>query len=274
MDSTADATLIGAGDVGVCGTGNDRATGDLIENTPGAVFMAGDGAYPNGTPRDFANCYDPVWGKFKDRTYPVAGNHEWKTTGAGGYFGYFGEQAGSPTKDWYSIDLGAWQIVVLDSACVRVGGCGSDSPQGRWLVQYLAGLDPSRCLMAIWHHPRWASFGNHGDDDRTSFYWETLYAAGAEVVVNAHEHFYERLEPLDPTGLPDPATGIREFVVGTGGTTLTDITRVRPYSVVRDTETHGVIKFTLQPNSYEWEFLPVEGKTFTDQGSAECHGAA
>jgi hypothetical protein len=263
--------FVGAGDVGVCDSDWDSKTGALIEPIPGTVFMLGDGAYDNGTVQEFADCYGRAWGSFRDRTYPVAGNHEWYTEKAGGYFGYFGERAGSPTRDWYSMDLAGWHIIFLDSECGHVDGCGQESAQGKWLAADLAKTDPAACVMALWHHPRWSS-GHHGNDPRTEYFWRLLYANGADVVLNGHEHLYERYVPIDPNGAPDRKAGLTEFIVGTGGAPLRRIVKLNPTSAVHDSKTHGVLRLTLHADSYDWAFVPVAGSSFTDSGTGQCHG--
>ena len=202
---TTDAVLVGAGDIATCGGDADSATAALIEGIPGAVFTAGDNAYENGSVKDFRDCYDPTWGAFKDRTRPSAGNHDWQTKDLGGYLGYFGEAAAPNGTSWYSYDLGAWHVIVLDSDCSNVDGCGADSPQGRWLAADLK-ASTSLCTLAIWHHPRFSS-GFHGNDGSVEPFWRALYAAGADLIVNGHDHDYERFAPQDPTGHEDRGAG-------------------------------------------------------------------
>ena len=233
------------------------------------MFTAGDDAYPNGSAAQFDDCYDPSWGRFRDRTYPVPGNHEWETEDLAGYLGYFGERAAPDGTSWYSVDLGAWHVVVLDSECGKVGGCDATSPQGRWLAADLASAD-TRCTLAIWHKPRWSS-GEHGSDDDVAPFWDALYAAGADLVVNGHDHDYERFAPQDPDASEDRERGIREFVVGTGGAELRAF-RPRPAanSELRVSGFNGVLQLTLHPESYEWRFIPTAGD-ISDSGSSRCH---
>ena len=199
---------------------------------------------------------------------PVAGNHDWLTKGLAGYRGYFGEKAGPADASWYSFDLGAWHVIVLDSDCVFVGGCLPASPQGVWLDSDLK-ASTAECTMAIWHHPRFSS-GEHGNDASVWPFWDTLYRAKADVVVNGHDHDYERFGPQDPAGREDQAAGIREFVVGTGGAGLRDFPTVAAHSEVRIASTFGVIRFVLHPTSYEWSFLATSGAV-ADSGSGSCH---
>ncbi len=268
---TGDPVMVGAGDIASCQSSGDEATAKLIERMPNAtVFTLGDDVYEDGTPAEFADCYDPSWGRFKARTMPSVGNHEYQTAGASGYYDYFGSAAGDPGKGYYSYDLGGWHVVSLNSMCGKVGGCGASSPMVRWLKTDLAD-HPTSCTLAYFHHPLFSSGSEHGNDPRMRPSWKALYAAGAEVVLNGHGHHYERFAPQTPDGEADPSQGIREFVVGTGGNSLHAFLPPKPNSQVRDVDTYGVIKLTLHPDSYEWRFVPVAGKTFTDSGTDQCH---
>jgi acid phosphatase type 7 len=268
---TGDPLLVGAGDIASCASSGDEATAKLIDRMPNAtVFTLGDNVYEDGTAFEFADCYDPSWGRFKARTNPAVGNHEYQTPDATGYYYYFGSAAGDPKKGYYSYDLGAWHIISLNSMCGKVRGCGATSPMGSWLKKDLTS-HPARCTLAYFHHPLFSSGSEHGNDPRMRPIWEVLYAADAEVVINGHDHDYERFAPQTPVGVRDPAQGIREFVVGTGGDSLYAFLPPKPNSQVRNVDTYGVLKLTLHPGSYEWEFVPVAGKTFTDSGSGECH---
>jgi hypothetical protein len=261
------AVLAGAGDIATCEAVADDRTADLLDGIPGTVFTAGDNAYPDGAARDFASCYDPTWGRYKDRTRPAIGNHELEADPtAGPYFAYFGEGAGAPGRAWYAYDLGAWRITVLDSNCLD-DGCAAGSPQATWLQDELA-THPTICRAAIWHHPRFSS-GEHGSDERTAALWAMLAGAGTDLVIAGHDHDYERFEPLraDGTRAPD---GIRSFVVGTGGAPLRAFDDVAPGSEVRQSDSHGVLRLALQPDRYDWAFIPIAGDTFTDTGSAAC----
>jgi Calcineurin-like phosphoesterase len=268
---SGDPVLIGAGDIASCNSTGDEATAKLLDSIPGTIFLAGDDAYDSGTAQQFADCYDPSWGRFKDRTRPAVGNHEYITRKAQPYFDYFGTAAGDPTKGYYSYELGKWHIVVINSNCSQVAGCGAGSPQEQWLRDDLR-AHPADCTLAYWHHPRFSS-GEHGDTVAMQPIWQALYDAGAELVINGHDHDYERFAPQDPTGVADPARGIREFVVGTGGKNYYPLSAPVANSEVRNAFTFGVIKFTLHPTSYDWEFIPEAGKTFTDAGHGVCHSA-
>ena len=268
----SDPVLVGAGDIASCDDlAGAEATSKLIDEIPGTVFAAGDLAYPDGSAQDFANCYGPTWGRFKDRTRPTPGNHEYHSGGASTYATYFGTAAGDPKKAYYSYDLGAWHVIVLNSECAEVGGCDASSPQGQWLKQDLA-LHSTACTLAYFHKPLFSSGAKHGNDPDMKPFWQTLYAAGADVVINGHDHHYERFAPQDPDGHADMQRGIREFVVGTGGKnshrTFAD---PKANSEVRQADTFGVLKLTLHASSYDWEFVPEAGKSFKDSGAGTCH---
>jgi VCBS repeat-containing protein len=257
--------LVGAGDIANDGQ-HDEATATLLETLPGTVVTLGDNAYPNGTVDDFSNYYDPTWGRHIARTKPATGNHEYDTGTAAAYFDYFGAVAGDPSQGYYSFDKAGWHIIVLNSECSEVGGCGVTDPQGQWLQTDLA-ANPSACTLAIWHKPLFSSgFGSSAGQD----FWTLLYQAEADVILNGHDHNYERFAPQDPNGVADP-NGIREFVVGTGGAGHTAFNSpLAQNSVIRNNTDWGVLKLTLHPTSYDWEFIPIAGDTFTDSGSAIC----
>jgi hypothetical protein len=268
VSPAADAVLVGAGDIADCGLDDDSATAALVDSIAGSVFTAGDNAYPDGTVAQFRDCYGPTWGRFLARTRPAAGNHDWVTKDLAGYLGYFGAAAAPNGKSWYSYDLGAWHVVVLDSDCSSVGGCAADSAQGRWLAADLR-ASTARCTLAIWHQPRFSS-GEHGNDTEVAPFWQTLYDAGADVVINGHDHDYERFAPQDPNGRPDATRGIREFVVGTGGAALRPFPTTAANSELRVAVAHGVIRLVLHAASYDWTFLSSSG-TFGDAGHGTCH---
>ncbi len=265
----ATVTLVGAGDIAGCTWDRDEATASLLDNIPGTVFTAGDNAYPSGHLTQFQNCYDPTWGRHKARTRPSPGNHDYRTSGASGYYQYFGAAAGPSGRGYYSYNLGDWHIVVLNSMCEQIGGCSESSPQAQFLRNDLA-ANPRRCTLAYWHHPVFTS-GEHGNDPKMGPAFQILYDNNAELVINGHDHDYERFAPQTPSGTADPAQGIREIVVGTGGAALRPFTTIRPNSQVRNANTHGVLKLTLTANSYSWQFVPVAGQSFTDSGTTSCH---
>lgn len=258
---TADPVLVGAGDISKCTSTGDSKTAALLAAIPGTVFTTGDNVYPTGTLSQFQSCYDPTWGAFKSRTRPSPGNHDYETTGASGYYTYFGSLAGAADKGYYAYDLGAWRIYALNSNCWAVGGCGVNSAQTKWLKSDLA-ANPRRCVLAYWHHPLFSS-GEHGNYSRSRAFWDVLYAAHADVVINGHDHDYERFGRQTPSGAAS-ANGIREFVVGTGGAELRPFRSIKPRSLVRNASTFGVLKLTLHATSYDWKFVPQAGKTFTD----------
>ena len=266
----SDPVLVGAGDIANCTLTQDEATATVLDGIPGTVFTAGDNAYPNGTAADFRDCYGPTWGRHKARTMPVIGNHEYGVVGAAAYFAYFGPAAGDPAKGYYSFDIGAWHAVVLNSNCTIVS-CAAGSAQDTWLRADLA-AHPTTCTIAIFHHPRFSS-GSHGSDSTVQPFWTALYAAGVELIVNGHEHDYERFAPQTPTGAADPTLGIRQFVVGTGGTSLRAFVTTAANSEVKNATSWGVLKLTLHASSYDFAFVPIAGQSFTDTGSASCHGA-
>ncbi|MBZ5541388.1 MAG: metallophosphoesterase [Acidobacteriia bacterium] len=250
------------------------ATAKLIAMIPGTVFTAGDLAYGNGSAEDFTVCYERTWGRFKERTRPALGNHEYKAGGAAPYFAYWGPVAGPAGKGYYSYKLGAWHIVVLNTNCDQpgVGGCAAGSPQEQWLRKDLA-EHPAACILAYGHHALFSSgfFPSHAIHPELRPLWQALYEAHAEIVLAGHEHSYERFAPQNPQGRADPQGGIREFVVGTGGRSHTPLGRPTKNSEVRNADTFGVLKLTLAQGRYTWEFLPEEGQTFRDSGSGTCH---
>jgi hypothetical protein len=267
--------LVGAGDIASCKSPEGaRVTAKLIEQIPGTVFAAGDLAYESGSPDDFEFCYGPTWGRFKDRTKPALGNHEYVNPTAHGYFEYWGAQAGPPGKGYYSYDLGAWHVVVLNTNCYaqNLGGCAAGSPQETWLTHDLA-AHPHACILAYGHHALFSSglFKSHAVHPELKQFWKDLYAAHADLILAGHEHSYERFTPQDPEGHADPEHGIREIVVGTGGRSHDLLGFAMPNSELREWDTYGVLKLTLSPGKYAWEFIPEEGKTFHDSGSGVCH---
>jgi 3',5'-cyclic AMP phosphodiesterase CpdA len=261
--------LVGAGDIAGCSSEGDEATAALLDGIDGTVFTVGDNVYESGTDAEFEECYQPSWGRHKARTYPSPGNHEYYTANASGYFHYFGAAAGEPGEGYYSYDLGEWHVVALNGMCENVGRCEADSPMVRWLEEDLS-ANPKTCTLAYWHHPLFSS-GYNGNQPKMKPTWDTLYAANVDVVVNGHDHSYERFAPQDPNGVADSERGIREFVVGTGGINLRPFETIEPNSEVRNADAYGVLKLTLRSTSYDWEFVPVAGETFTDSDSGECH---
>jgi acid phosphatase type 7 len=262
--------FVGAGDIASCASTGDEATANLLDGIAGTVYNLGDNVYDNGTAAEFANCYDPSWGRHKARTRPTPGNHEYNS-GGGGYYGYFGASAGDPTKGYYSYDLGEWHIIVLNSnsSCTTIS-CAAGSAQETWLRQDLANSSKP-CTLAYWHHPRFNSGASHGNNTAVAPLWQALYDFNADVILNGHEHVYERFAPQNPSAVADAARGIRQFTVGTGGRSHYTFGTIQPNSEVREGSTYGVLKLTLKSGGYDWQFVPVAGATFTDTGTGTCH---
>jgi acid phosphatase type 7 len=270
--------LVGAGDIAGCvSLAGAAATAKLIEQIPGTVFAAGDLAYDSGTAEEFSKCYDTTWGKFKDRTRPTPGNHEYGSRGGLAYFAYWGERAGPQGKGYYSYDLGAWHVVALNTNCDApgVGGCGAGSEQEKWLKKDLEQHTES-CIVAYGHHALYSSglLKRHAVHPELRDLWRDLYAAHADLMLAGHEHSYERFAPQDADGRPDPKHGIREIVVGTGGRSHDPLGLATPNSEQRNADTFGVLKLTLSPVKYTWEFIPVNGEEgYHDSGEGTCHNA-
>ena len=262
-----DPLLAGAGDIARCDATGDEQTADLLDGIEGTVFTAGDNVYPVGSSRDFAECYEPTWGRHRERTRPVPGNHEYQTADAAGYKEYFGPAAIPNGTTWYAYDLGAWRIYAMDSECALIGGCDSLSPQGRWLVADLA-RHPRRCVAAILHRPLFSS-GLHRGDMR----WR---GCGRPSTRRARRSSSPAMSTTTSGSLacartaPPRQMGCRQFVVGTGGAMLRPFGSVAPNSLVRWNGSHGVLELTLRPASYGWRFVPVGDSTFQDTGSSPC----
>jgi acid phosphatase type 7 len=262
--------IVGAGDIASCTASGDSATAKLLDGIDGTVYTLGDNAYPDGAAADFARCYDRTWGRHKARTRPAPGNHDYQSRRARPYFRYFGSSAGDPAKGYYSYDVGAWHVVVVNSNCGEVGGCQAGSAQERWLRRDLA-ASRRTCTLAYWHHPRFTSGREHGNATEMQPIWWALYDHGAEIVLSGHNHQYERFAPQTPTGMLDRVRGVRQFVVGTGGASHYGFGKAKPNSEVRNSTAFGVLKLTLDVNSYTWQFVSVAGQIFTDTGTGTCH---
>ncbi|MDP9399988.1 MAG: hypothetical protein M3P39_03365 [Actinomycetota bacterium] len=285
----ADPVVAAAGDIacdpaatafnGGAGTSTEcrqRAVSDLLVGQGLArVLTLGDHQYEDDAYAKYLKSFDPSWGRVKSLIRPSIGDHEYRTPGAAGYFDYFNGvgvasgAAGDRTKAYYSYDVGAWHLVVLNSNCTQVGGCAAGSAQERWLRADLA-ANPRSCTLAYFHHPRFTG-GRPGNATSVTPLWQALYDAGAEVVLGGHVHGYERFAPQTPGGSLDRARGIREFVVGTGGKSLHPFATTPPNTEVRSNTSFGVLKLTLRPSSYDWRFTPASGSTFTDSGTQACH---
>jgi hypothetical protein len=261
--TTGDPVIAGAGDISPQSqstTNGDYKTAQLLDSIdPTAVLTFGDNQYEQGTLSQFNSSYAPDWGRHRAKTYPSAGNHEYLTAGAAGYFDYFGARAGDRSKGYYAYDLGTWRLYALNSNCSQVGGCGAGSPQEAWLRNDLV-ANPRQCVLAYWHHPRYSS-GQHGSYASMEPIWATLAGAKADVVLSGHDHSYERFAP---------ERGVRQFVVGTGGKNHYPIGTPLTGSQVRNDTTFGVLKMVLHADSYDWEFVPESGKSFTDAGTTAC----
>ena len=264
--TASDQVFVGAGDIARCDRTDDEGTAAILDTIAGTVFTLGDNVLGSSTQvPDFIDCYDPSWGRHKARTHPANDHLEYWSPGATTYFDYWGSAAGTRGQGYYSYDLGAWHIVVLNSGISTVAG----SPQELWLKADLA-ASTKRCTLAYWHFPRFSSTGTAVRDAVKPF-WDDLYAAGAELVLNGHYDVYERFAPQTPAGVLDPSFGIREFIVGTGGMGTSAVTAVQPNSEVRNPTVYGVIKFVLSADGYTWQFIPAAPSTFTDSGSGACH---
>jgi hypothetical protein len=265
VSAASSVVFVGAGDIADCSSSGDEATAALLDNIAGSVFTLGDNVYSSGTPTEFSTCYDPTWGRHKSRTYPSPGNHDYNTSGASGYFGYFGAAAGPSGRGYYSFDLGSWHIISLNSEVSMSAG----SAQEQWLRADLA-ASTKQCTLAYWHKPRFSSGTSHGSLVDAQPLWQALYDYGAEIVMSGHDHEYERFAPQTPSGAPDAAKGIREFVVGTGGRNHDAVGTPIQNSEVSNDNTFGVLKLTLGSGTYSWQFVPAGG-SFTDSGSGTCH---
>ena len=261
--------LVGAGDIATCPLVGDEATADVLDRTAGTVFLAGDNAYEDGTLAEYNACYGPTWGRHKSRTRPAPGNHEYQTPNGAGYYAYFGAAAGDPAKGYYSFELGDWHVIMLNPEIDAFAG----SEQEQWLRADLA-ANERQCTLAIWHEPLFSSSSRDGSGGYTigRAFYEALYEAYADVVVNGHDHVYERFAPQSPTGVRDDVQGLRQFTVGTGGSSLSGSGGpLLPNSETRNTQAWGVLKLTLRASSYDWEFLPGTGQVYSDAGSGVCH---
>lgn len=280
--------LVGAGDIAGCGVldedlerprdfvrlleklvgrvyYDEETTANLLDSIPGVVFTTGDNAYPRGRWVDFRDCYEPAWGRHRDRTRPTPGNHDYGTSDAAGYFEYFGPAAGDPERGYYSYTVNGWLVLALNTVLPISPG----SPQLRWVREELT-AHGGACSVAYGHDPRFSS-GKHGSDPELEPLWRLLHGAGVELLMSGHDHHYERFDPLGPDATPDLEHGVRQFVVGTGGAYLREVEVPAPHSRTLTDEDHGLLRVTLHPDRYEWEFVPIDGDEFTDRGDASCH---
>jgi hypothetical protein len=240
-----------------------------------AILAPGDLQYEDGQLWKFQQSFDPSWGRLKPLIRPVPGNHEYRDPAAPGYFDYFngpGAQsgpAGERGQGYYSFALGSWHLIALNSECRHIGGCGPDSPQVRWLEADLA-ANPVACTLVYWHRPHFTS-GRFGDENDMLPVWNSIYAANADLILNGHDHFYERFAPQAPSGAADPQRGIRQFTVGMGGKSRFGFEGVAPNSEVRINSVFGVLELTLREGGYDWRLRRVRTGGVWDAGSGGCH---
>lgn len=263
---SSNASLVGAGDIAGCSYNEDEQTAKLLDSIPGTVMAIGDGAYSGGTLSEYQNCYGPTWGRHKDRTRPVPGNHDYNTAGAEGYYDYFGNAAGERDKGYYSYNLGNWHVIALNSNCSDVG-CEYGSAQEQWLEQDLSS-HKNYCTLAYFHHPRYNSF-KHGNNIEVLDLWKTLYNGNVDVIANGHAHAYERFGLQDPFSLENTQDGIQQFTVGTGGKSLYAVDDIKAQSEVRIADSYGVLHFTLMQDRYSWNFISTTGDV-KDSGIMKC----
>ncbi len=268
------AVMFAVGDIAACDSGGDEITASLMDtlianHSDAPIALLGDLAYNTGSSADFTDCYTPSWGRFKSRSHPAPGNHEYDSLNAAPYYAYFGASAGDPRKGYYSYEQGAWHVIVLNSNCAAVGGCAAGSAQEQWLRADLA-AHAVRCTLAYWHHPLFSS-GIHGNNVFMRDLWQALMDANADLVLVGHDHHFERFAPQDANGTLDATKGIREIIVGTGGKTLRPFMQAIPNSEVSDSATLGVLELQLFADRYDWRFVAEPGASFTDSGTTNCH---
>jgi acid phosphatase type 7 len=262
----------------VCSNNNDELTAQIIDTVPDATVIAlGDNAFPSGSAESYNNCYGPTWGRFKARTWATLGNHDWDSTSASfaGAISYFGDRAGPPGKHYYSFDVGAWHIVVLNvvSGSTPPVPYNAGSEQQTWLSADLTANAGKKCTMVVWHDPRFMSSRDApAFHERTTLrsLWGLLEAHGVDVVLNGNQHWYERMHPMRSDGARDDSLGIRQFIVGTGGESVIRPSVDHP-NAAAIWNVYGVLRFTLRDGDYDWRFVPVRGAAADDAGSGRCH---
>lgn len=269
--TTADPVVAAVGDM-VCAPGatvttsacrQEAVSNSIIAAKPAALLTLGDNQYPAGSLADFRGAYAPSYGRVKSITSPTVGNHEYATTGAAGYFDYFGTPAGSRSKGYYSQDIGSWHVVTLNSERdISAGGA-----QMTWLKNDLA-AHPNVCTLAVTHKPRFSS-GEHGSQASMAPFFDVLVNARVELLLSGHDHDYERFAPQTASGTAS-SSGVRQVVVGTGGKSLYPITTVQPNSVARSDSGFGWLKLTLHRSSADLQYVPVDGNTFSDKTTITC----
>jgi acid phosphatase type 7 len=261
--------LTGAGDISFCDLDTDEETAALLEDVPGLIFTLGDTQYDGSTYDTYMNCFDKSWGKYKDRMIPVVGNHEYENPNAAGFYDYFDNELDPERRGYYSMNIGAWHVIVLNSQCDEVGGCGIFSPQVQWLENDLVN-DEHLCTLALWHQPRFST-GYHGPDKGMDTIWRMIVEYDVDLVLNGHEHSYERFAPMDENGNTDLSDGTRQIIVGTGGSPLRHQYMENLSSIVFNDTAYGVLQLKLDYGTYEWIFMPTEQNGFFDDGTGYCH---
>jgi acid phosphatase type 7 len=262
---TVGRAVLAAGDIAECDRDQHEDTAAVLARFQGPILGLGDYAYDDGTPEEFEECFDPSWGAHKDRIRPARGNHE-----GDGYLPYFGDAAAPDGETYYAFSIGPWQVIALDSEmCVDDGNCDGTSEQERWLEAQLA-EDDRPCTLVYFHHPRFSS-GRHGSDDTFDGFWRVMFEGDVDVVLNGHDHHYERFAPMRPDGSRDDEQGIRQFVVGTGGANLRSAEDAVENSVLRRWGSYGLLRLELLPDAYEWQFVVASGEPFEDAGTGKCH---
>ncbi len=262
--TVTDPVLVSVGDIGSCLSALDAATAALLDSIAGTVVTLGDNDYSDGTPPPaYGVCFDSSWGRHKPRIRPAPGEDDRRAGSLSDYFAYFGSAAHGPTG-YYAFDLGSWHIVVLNATP------SVDTAQVTWLRNDLA-AQSNVCTLVIAHRPRFSS-GNAGSSPGLTAVFQALYDFGVEVLLSGNDHIYERFGPQAPDQSADPDSGVVQFVVGTGGKSHGGFrVPLESNSLVRDAETYGLLRLTLHPGSYDWRFVPVAGRTFTDVGTGVCH---
>jgi len=263
-----------AGDIGQCfeqpatPASGPAKTAALVSPQDAFVLTLGDNVYEYGTPEEFRDCFDPTWGKFKDRIRPGIGNHETYTAGGAPYFDYFGAQAGPDHLGYYSFDFGGWHFIMLNGV---LDDLSTESPQYKWLAADLANSRGTLCTIAVFHYPYYNSGEKYGSYPPVRPFYEALYNAGVEMVLSAHDHLYERFAPQNANGVAEPGRGVRQFIVGTGGHELNKFGTPLPNSEARVEGSLGIMRLTLSEGSYSWSFVPVGGGAALDSGQDVCH---
>lgn len=278
------SVLIGTGDIASCSSQGDEQTAAIVDSiiradsvakVETAVFTTGDNAYPSGSMEDYINCFKPSWGDSTKRImkviHPSPGNHEHLTSGAAPYYNYFGKAAGDSKKGYYSFNLGEWHIVMLNSEMV-VNTLFPDTDrleQNTWLLADLK-ANTKKCTVAIFHHPRFSS-GWHGSDPHLAGIWAALYDVGADLILNGHDHHYERFKPMNPAGQVDTLKGMTEIVIGTGGGELRGLRNpIVPNSAYTVQGHFGVLKLTLGKEEWRSAFITTSGAVY-DSSGGRCH---